>query len=958
MVDKTPQESINQKISSIESLKTQFPDQFDKIGNLEGEAVLHLKDDAIPSIDAPRKCSIHLKDKLKKELDMMEEQKIIEKITHHTDWCSSITTTVKKNGDLRVCLDPKRLNQNLKRCPHKIPTVEELNPAFANAKFFSQLDAKSGYWSVHLAEESRDLTTFRTPFSRYRFLRLPFGLSVSQDIFQQHMDRIIAQVPGCVGIADDIAVFGATEAEHDANLIKLMETAKSEGLVFNSKKCLIKTKEIKFFGSIYTTTGIKPDPSKVEDIHAMPTPESKEDLQRFMGLMTYLSEYIPNFSSKSAPLRDLLKKGTPYIWQEDHQHCFEEVKKLVTADSCIQYFDPKKPTVLEVDASLKGLGACLLQHGKVVASASKSLTQAQSDYSNIERETLALAYGVTRFHMFLFGKEFTVESDHKPLEMIVRKPLNSAPPRLRKILTKVQGYTFDLKYKPGSQMVLSDTLSRLPNPKKINDVPLDILVESMDLEDSEHTQHMDLVNFGQSKRESLQKETSSDPVLRGLSQIIQEGWPDAIKELPKDMRPYWSYRDELGVANGVIFKGRQVLIPEVLRSDILEQLHHGHFGIEKTRRLARESVYWPKINQDIEQLTKKCETCQAHQPSHQKEPLEPHDIPTTPWTKLATDLFQLDGDDYLLMTDYHSKYPVLTKMTSTKSEMVAKAVSATFSLFGPPAIIVSDNGPQYVGKPFQDMCQRWSIDHHTTSSPRYPRSNGLIERTVRSIKALIKKCKATGQDIQIAMLHYRATPIDSNLPSPAEIMMGRPVRTTIPSYHHPSSLQKNSDTFENLQSKKDKMKQDHDKHAGPELAPLYKGQRVRVQNQVNKMWEPAEVTKVCAEPRSYEVTTPNGTMLRRNRSHISEMPSSMTTPRESDLTKITVPKRVNFTTDTKKPATNNHHNPRPPECTPGPDGEREPNIRTEKTALPQPDGQTVTRSGRVSRRPMRFRENP
>jgi len=187
------------QINSVQDLIKMYPQQFDTIGSFKGEAKLHLKDDARPSIDAPRKCSVHLRDKLQKELQTMEKQGVIRKINHHTDWCSSLTTTVKKDGSLRVCLDPKRLNQSLKRCPHKIPTLEELNPSFAKAKYFSKLDAKAGYWSVHLAKESQELTTFRTPFGRYCFRRLPFGLSVSQDIFQQFMDNILEEVPGCAG---------------------------------------------------------------------------------------------------------------------------------------------------------------------------------------------------------------------------------------------------------------------------------------------------------------------------------------------------------------------------------------------------------------------------------------------------------------------------------------------------------------------------------------------------------------------------------------------------------------------------------------------------------------------------------------------------------------------------------------------------------------------------------------
>ena len=331
-----------QPIRAISDLQEMYPHQFDTIGNFEGKAALYLKDDATPSIDAPRKCSVHIREKLKSELDNMEQQGVIRKIQHNTDWCRSLTTSVKKDGSLRLCLDPKRLNNALKRCPHKIPTLEELNPAFSGAKFFSKLDAKSGYWSVHLEEKSQELTTFRTPFGRYCYQRLPFGLSVSQDIFQEHMDRIIAQVPGCVGIADDIAVCGRTEAEHDHNLRQLMETAKREGLVFNSKKCQIKTDHIEFFGSIYTTTGIRPDPKKVEDVRHMPTPQDKDDLQRMLGLFTYLAPYIPNYADRSSILRDLLKKNVPFLWQEDHQHAFDELKRSIAPESCLRYFNPQE----------------------------------------------------------------------------------------------------------------------------------------------------------------------------------------------------------------------------------------------------------------------------------------------------------------------------------------------------------------------------------------------------------------------------------------------------------------------------------------------------------------------------------------------------------------------------------------------------------------------------------------
>ena len=181
--------------------------------------------------------------------------------------------------------------------------------------------------------------------------------------------------------------------------------------------------------------------------------------------------------------------------------------------------------------------------------------------------------------------------------------------------------------------------------------------------------------------------------------------------------------------------------------------------------------------------------------------------------------------------------------------------------------IVSDNGPQYIGKAYQDMCNTWSVKH-TTSSPRYPRSNGLAERTVRTVKSLITKCRKTGQDIHQALLNLRATPIDTGLSAPAEIMFGHPIRTTLPSN---DPLQKPSDTFQRLQNRQEHMKTQHDQHTGPALPPLFVGQKVRILKQSDNTWIPVEVTKVRKEPMSYEVSTPNGTTLRRNRARLREM---------------------------------------------------------------------------------------
>ena len=320
--------------------------------------------------------------------------------------------------------------------------------------------------------------------------------------------------------------------------------------------------------------------------------------------------------------------------------------------------------------------------------ASKTLTPTQSAYSNIEREALAIVYGIHKFHTYLFGKPFVVVTDHKPLLMILNKPLKSAPPRLQRLLIKIQDYDFLLVHRPGSQMIIADALSRLPNSKKSAEIPLDIAVDNILIDDIDEYQQIDLINVSISKRIQL----------RGLS---------AIKELPQYLRPYWSYRDEIGISG-----------------------------------LMRDSVYWPNIHKDIETLIKSCETCQESQTEQKKQPMIAHEVPSTPWTKVASDMFEMKGDHYLLITDYHSKFPYVKKVQSTSSATIAHLTAECVSLFGPPMEIVTTNGPQCVGKPYNDVCSKWSIKH-TTTSPRYDQSKGLVKRQVRTVKGIIQKCSKT-----------------------------------------------------------------------------------------------------------------------------------------------------------------------------------------------------------------------
>ena len=935
--------STTTKIESAEHIKQLYPDQFDKIGNLPGTAKLYLQENAVPFIDPPRKYSIHLKPKLQSELDKMEAQGVISKVKGHSDWCSSLVTSIKKDGSLRLCLDPKKLNQALRRCPHKTQTIEEISHHFHGAKYFSKLDAKSGYWGVALDVESQLLTTFRTPFGRYKFLKLPFGLSVSQDIFQEKIDQILEACPGTVGIADDIAVFGKTEEEHDKNLINLLEQAKKSGLTFNSSKCSIKQSEINYYGVVISSGGMKPDDHKVDDLKAMPAPTSKTELQEFLGLITYLSPFISNLSSQAEPIRELLRKDVPFEWSADYQKVFDHLKTLISTDACLKYYDSEAPTYLMVDASQRGLGAALLQPDKQsngsygsdllpVAFASKSLSKAQKNYVNIEREMLAITFGIKRLHTYLYNRPFVVLSDHKPLEMICQKPLTVAPARLQAMLLSVQEYDFTVRYAPGTTVGLADALSRLPNPANNDDL---LTHANMDMPDTDI--RIEHIQFSQDILDRIRRATQDDPTLCELKQVIYNGWPDTQQGLPKQLRTFWSYRDELSIDDALILKGERIYIPEPIRADIIKNLHTGHLGIVKTQLRAKKDVYWPNINSDIENACKGCEICQKHHKSQTAEPLMQTDVPPKPWCTVGTDIFQIGDVHYIIIADYFSKLPIVEALPKpATSETVANIMKRYIGIFGIPDIVRSDNGPHFIGQAFVQLQRRFGFTH-ITSSPRYPKSNGFIERQIDTVKRTIIKAKESGQDSDLALLRLRTTPISNKIGSPAELMFQRRIKDTLPFKGLPTDPMHDHNKDE-LHDRRNLQKQYHDRGTKP-LPPLFRGQQTRYQDVVTGKWLPATVQAKASEPRSYVIKTSDGQTLRRNRIHLREVDAPSNDQPEPQGARDMPTSRPFSETPTQNGS---------PPTQPTPD----PNSIA--NAPPASGMKTVTRSGREIRKPARY----
>lgn len=381
---------------SKEYLMQEYQDVFSGVGLFPGKPYHIEIDESVPAVQhAPRQVPVHLQPAYKKELKRLTEMGIITEVKNEfTPWVNSAVVTPKPDGSIRLCLDPRDLNKAVKRNAYYTRTVDDVIPQVSSSTHFSILDARSGYWQVQLDEESSKLCTFSTPWGKYRWNRLPFRLTCSGDVFQEKMDTVFGDIDGVTGIADDTFVHGKDESDHDTHILDTLNKARESNVKFNPDKFQFKVDETSFFGLTWTSKGLKPDEGKVKCIRNIPPPKNLAELQSFLGMINYLTRFSPVIAQTSEPLRQLLKKETPFVWQQEHSNAFCKLKSIITEAPVLAFFDANKENVIQSDASLKGLGCVLLQDGKPVYYASRSLSDAVKRYSNIDRVLLAACWSL------------------------------------------------------------------------------------------------------------------------------------------------------------------------------------------------------------------------------------------------------------------------------------------------------------------------------------------------------------------------------------------------------------------------------------------------------------------------------------------------------------------------------------------------------------------------------------
>ena len=711
-----------------------------------------------------------LLDAVKHRLDEMEDRQIIRKIESASNATPIVVVQKKgtegKPGGVRICGDYKvSVNKYVKQVPVQNLNVNDLLTKIGDGKIFSRLDLEGAYLQLELDECSKDLTTIHTPFGLYRYERLPYGISASPGIFERCMRELLEGLPGVVAYMDDILVIGESEAEHDANLEKLLTKLQSHNVRINHAKSEFRKTEIEFLGHIISGNGLSPNKIAMETIRSAEYPNDKKELQSWLGSIQFYARYFPKLADKTAPLYGMLKKDTPFRMEEAEKKVIDALKSCLSSPLLLRPYQPDQPVVLTCDASQKGIAGILEQNDHPVLAISKILTEAEHNYSQIEREALAIVWSVKKLSKYLMNRKFKLVTDHKPLTYIFNKEksVNTiTAARIQRWAITLMAYDFDVVCARSQDMHLADLLSRCGTTKdkefEVNmmwETPLPHIQKKM-------------------------KEIMNQDKWLTLKKYIRDGFP---KQLDARLKDFKNVAQDLTIHGDLVYKGGSLVIPEELQHLILTEIHGDHVGIERSKSFARRHFYWPGMSKDIESLINQCPSCSRLKPkSSSSKQWSSWPAAKKPFERIHIDFGETLGKPFLVVVDSFSRWPEIFVTRDMTETTVINCLRNVIARFGVPQTLVSDNGPSLIAKGVDEWLANIGCEH-LTSAEYHPKSNGLAERMVRSFKEYVRVNRTPNNHLSRAadrfLMSYRNIPHTVTGIAPTHLMFGRSVRTPL-----------------------------------------------------------------------------------------------------------------------------------------------------------------------------------
>ena len=856
-------------VRTEEEILCDYKEIFKGVGKLRGYQVKLYVDPEVPAVAQPvRRTPFSLREKVKKKIEELVAMDIIEPVEGPTPWVSPVVVVPKQNDEIRLCVDMRRANEAIIRERYPIPTVDEVLQNLNQSAVFSKLDLRWGYHQLELHPDSRSITTFTTHCGLYRYKRLMFGISSAPEVYQHVIQQTLQDCEGVANISDDIIVHGRNTEEHDTRLQQVLERLKEKNLTLNAEKCKFHMTQMVFMGLVLTDKGIGPTEDKVRAIVDAREPQNASEVRSFLGLANYNARFIPDFATIAEPLRRLTKKGVCFEFGDEQRRAFIELKRRLSSAETLGYFDKDAKTLIITDASPVGLGAVLIQEQqgvkRIISYASKSLSDVEKRYSQTEKEALAIVWSCERFHVYLYGSEFELYTDHKPLETIYSS--RSKPcARIERWVLRLQPYKFKVKYLPGEQNI-ADPLSRLSQTK------------GPAKPSSAHKVSDDFVRFvavtatpkAMTTREIEEASAEDDEFVELRACVNSGNWKgDKLKQ-------YVPVSSELCVIGKLILRGTRIVIPSKLRPQVLALAHEGHPGIVSMKQRLRSKVWWPGIDRQAERFCKTCLGCQLVSSPVNPEPIKSTPLPRGPWQDLAIDLLGPlpSGDSVLVVVDYFSRFYEIGIMRSTTSEKIIECLEEVFTTHGLPLSVTSDNGPQFRSDVFERYLENCGVEHRKTT-PLWPQANGEVERQNRSLLKRMRIAQAEGKDwkkeVRKYLVAYRSTPHTTTGVSPAELLFGRKMRTKLPELREEVIATEVRDRDSGMKAKA-KMYADNKRNA--KHSDLSPGDKVLVkqdrQNKLSTPFSPEPHEVVTKTGNSVVIESPEGVQLKRNTTHVKK----------------------------------------------------------------------------------------
>ena len=765
------------------------------------------------------------------------------------------------------------------------------------------LDAWNGYHSVPLHEDDLHYTTFITPWGRYRYRVAPQGYIASGDSYTRRYDEIVAEFPQKTKCVDDALLWEFTTEKSVWQAIDYIDICGRKGITFNIPKFVLAADTADFAGFEVTPEQVRPCRQYLQAILEFPTPKNITDVRSWFGMLNQVS-YAFSMATKMQPFRELLKPGTPFVWDEHLNSLFQESKHVIVQEieEGVRIFDKSKPTCLATDWSKGGIGFWLFQKHckcpsiellccpsgwKITLVGSRFTSGAESRYAPIEGEALAVADALDKARFFVLGcKDLILAVDHKPLLKILgdRSLDEISNGRLRNLKERTLRYHFRVIHVPGVKHKAADAVSRYPtgcseppgtplpddiasvlteaeiqhsflSGIRVNEASVNTTVEDTLRYSAMNALHsLRVVTWGR-----LRSATASDDDYNLLLSIIESGMPEESCHLPPRLRGYHPFRDHLYSVDGVILYKERVLVPPALRQEILASLHAAHQGVTAMNARAESSVFWPGITADISSFRKGCNQCNRMAPSQPSAPPTPLILPVYPFQCLCADFFTYAGVHYLIMVDRYSNWPVIERTTGGSQGLIA-SLRRTFVTYGIPEELASDGGPEFTAGATGKFLEAWGV-HHRLSSVAFPHSNCRAEIGVKSMKRLLADNTGPNGEldtdkVQRAVLQYRNSPDPTTKVSPAMCLFGRPIRDFIPVF--PGRYEPHSTWKETLQAREEALRVRHMRSAErlsehTKLLPqLRVGDQIRIQNQTGHHPLKWDKTGRVIEVRQYD----------------------------------------------------------------------------------------------------------